>query len=187
MVHTINNNLYMPKHFAVVGSHCTGKTTVFNEIRKEYKQQFVFFPEYIEELKTLGVQFNEDGTDVTQIIATNLCLKQFYQEKTFSDRCLLDVLVYSIYLNKQNKLSDRTMQIIQNFWDKYKYFYTSLFYIPIEIEVENNGVRSTDETFRNEIDLIFQRIISEEDIPIYVISGNLQQRVTKIKDVLNGI
>ena len=60
---------------------------------------------------------------------------------------------------ERGKVSLETLNKVRAAMDKLLYNYDMLFYLPIEFEVEDDGVRSVSDSFRNEIDAKFKAIV----------------------------
>src|SRR5690606_36456605 len=78
-----------------------------------------------------------------------------------SDRSVLDCLVYAIWLNKQGKVSSACVEEIRKAYQYTHWRYDYQFYTPIEFSIQEDGVRSLDESFRNGIAEIFEGIMDQ--------------------------
>jgi len=58
--------------------------------------------------------------------------------------------------------------------------YDHLFYIRPEFDIVDDGVRSTDLQFRDEIVDIFEGLISEIPRPVSVLTGSVRDRVEQV-------
>ena len=103
-----------------------------------------------------------------------------------TDRTSLDGLVYSRYLFKHNKISDKTMRLVNDIfsrtWDQYEH----VFYIEPEFEIVDDGVRSTDNQFRDEIAELFQTTIEKRALTMRRVKGTVRNRVNTIMNYMEG-
>lgn len=181
-------------HVAIIGSHCTGKTTLFNALKKVYPD-YVFIDEYIKTLQEMNVPFNETCNDMTQYIASDLCIDALHNENFISDRCLFDVLVYSTYLYKNNVISETCFEEIRNRWFSYNLNYDIFFYArPLQDFVEDNGIRSTDKEFQKGVQEIFEQFLFDKDYDwlfdykgpkIYKLPEGFEERLIFVKEKID--
>jgi ABC-type antimicrobial peptide transport system ATPase subunit len=61
-----------------------------------------------------------------------------------------------------------------------------VFYIEPEFGIADDGIRSIDIKFRNEIAELFDNIIEKEKLSVRRVSGSVRTRVTTIIDMLEG-
>ena len=64
--------------------------------------------------------------------------------------------------------------------------YDKIFYLIPEFDIEDDGVRSTDIDFRNEIVTIFNEYIIECEIPVIQLTGSVDNRVSLIVEELKN-
>lgn len=181
-------------HVAIIGSHCTGKTTLLNALKKEFPD-YIFVDEYIKTLQDMSVPFNEVCTDMTQYIASDICIDAFKHKNFISDRSLLDVLAYSRYLCEKNVISKECYDEIRLRWEAHNIDYDILFYAkPLKQEIENNGIRSTDQEFQKGVQDIFEQFLfyeeyqwlyDEERQEVYQLPNDLDERIKFVKEKID--
>lgn len=171
------------------GAQGTGKTTVLKEFEN---RGLNVITEVVRELAKTGVKINKDGDEKgqTKIFKT-------YKEKLstsdingyISDRCMVDVVAYSMYLAEQGKVSDEFVQKQMKQLIKFKNENPDIAYcyFPIEFDVVADGVRDTDEEFRAAIAHNIIAVMQEADIHPIIIKGAVEERVTKVNRVINWI
>lgn len=59
-------------------------------------------------------------------------------------------------------------------------------YFPIEFPVVDDGVRSTDEEFRAEIDFLIKTFLDSAEIKYHTITGTVEERIAKVDSILNS-
>ena len=172
----------------ITGAQSVGKTTLLNALRSEKGLLgFTVCDEVTRRVKGYGLPINEDGTDVTQqLIMQEHIVNVFMYDNMITDRTALDGLVYTSYLHRTGKVSIETLIKVRNIfkkvWPKYDY----VFYIEPEFGIVDDGIRSVDIKFRNEIAELFETIIEKEKLSVIRVSGSVRTRVTTIIDMLEG-
>ena len=89
----------------------------------------------------------------------------------------MDLVVYSKFMKNINP---RTFSYIEDTWNRVKKEYTHYVYFPIEFESVDDGVRSIDEKWRNDIDLEFQCVLDGVRKPYLTVTGSPMPRLEQI-------
>lgn len=172
----------------ITGAQSVGKTTLLNALRSEkLLSSFQVCDEVTRRVKSYGIPINESGTDITQRLIMN---EHIYNVTMFdnmiTDRTALDGLVYTTYLHKKQKVSSDTLNHVHAVFKKIWPLYSYVFYIEPEFDIVNDGVRSVDVLFRDEIDETFKHIISREKLSLIRVGGSVRNRVDTIIRILEG-
>lgn len=170
---------------AFTGAQGTGKTTILKEFESQGKNVIT---EVVRNLSKNGVKINKDGGDADQkkIFSTYKKQLSVKDDKGYiSDRCLIDVFAYTLYLAQHNKVSK---EIVNSQFKALKKFVSDnpdiiYCYFPIEFAVEDDGVRSLDEEYRKEIDNNIKSILSMLQIPFVIVKGTVRERVNIVNNV----
>lgn len=172
----------------IAGAQSVGKTTLLNALRSErHLKGFAICDEVTRRVKSYGLPINEDGTNVTQrLIMQEHIVNVFMYDDMITDRTVLDGLVYSSYLYKKNKIDAATMKFVRSVYNKVRPQYDHLFYISPEFDIVDDGERSVDVQFRNEIVETFESFIAKENITVIRIKGSVRERVNTIINILEG-
>lgn len=170
----------------ISGAQSVGKTTLLNALRSELVfKDYAICNEVTRRVREYGFRINENGDDLTQrLIMQEHIVNVFMHDNMITDRTALDGLVYTEYLFKKNKVKASTVRYARDICAKVQPQYDLFFYIKPEFEIEDDGVRSTDVEFRDEIVNVFD--ILRVDVPHIVISGSVRERVQQIMDVYNS-
>ena len=172
----------MIKRIALVGASSTGKTTVY-ELLKNKLPKYEFINESTRTVGSYGFPINEKGTDATQLAISSFHLEALLQPyNQVLDRCYMDVLVYSKFMNK---IKPRTNNYREDIWNRKKNEYTHYIYFPIEFESVDDGVRSVNEDWRKEVDSEFKAVLEGVRQPYLTITGSPMQRVEQILNFIN--
>lgn len=175
---------------ALCGPHGSGKTTLLQDLKESNALSNVtFLPEITRLIKAKGYSINEHGANETQLLVLSAHIQNLLYEKNFIvDRCLVDGYVYTHYLYEKNLVSkevdDFAAFLLKTYISKYEY----IFYIPAEFQLVDDKTRSQDLEFYEKVKELFK--ITIEDLrdcaKITTITGSREQRVNKIKEILNG-
>jgi len=174
------------------GAQSTGKTTLLNkckDVHKDYK--------FVDEVtryvrRTYDVKINEIGGTETQlyILAEHIKNHLRADENLILDRCILDGYVYTKYQVNQGKVSHSVLDAFNGVYnvlmDKLDYiFYTD----PSDVKLIDDGERSTDFKFRDNIielfeDLITYKMASKNKEKIVRLKGTVERRMQTIEKYL---
>ena len=167
----------MIKRVALVGASSTGKTTVY-ELLKNKLPKYEFINESTRTVGSYGFPINEVGTSETQLAISSFHLEALLKPgNVVLDRCYMDLLVYS---NFMDKISKEAHNYIEDTWNRVKNEYTHYIYFPIEFKSVDDGVRSVNEDWREKIDKEFQLLLEGVRKPYLTVTGSPLQRVEQI-------
>jgi len=169
---------------AFTGAQSTGKTTLLNEV-KYILPDYSFIDEITRSVVSDDIKINEGGTDKTQMLIMKSHFKNSLISNTVMDRCALDGVVYTRYLYNRGQVTEEMMDYAEQVFESIIDTYTHIFYLVPEFDIVDDGVRSIDIDFRNQVVDLFNKYIEECEVPIIRITGNLQERVTQIKEAIN--
>jgi nicotinamide riboside kinase len=164
------------------GSQSVGKTTLVNALKElpEFKD-YHFATERSKYLRDLGIPLNTDSTLKGQtIFLAERCTELMYNN-VITDRTVIDVMAFTLNANSINIIDKAGFEMYaQCLLNEYDY----IFYIsPEGVEIEDNGVRTTDPIYRNQIDQTIQQILRmyRDKIKSYKeIKGSTQERIEAI-------
>ena len=175
------------------GEQSTGKTTLLNECKQKYKD-YKFVDEVTRLVKrAYGVNINEVGDTNTQlyILAEHIKNHLLPGENLILDRCILDGYVYTKYQVNNGKVSQTILDafnaVFNNLLDRIDIvFYTD----PSDVDLIDDGERSADIKFRDDIIEIFESIIQYRLSPknkekIVRLKGTVEERMKIIDKYLN--
>jgi predicted ATPase len=187
------------------GAQSTGKTTLINECSKFpitstecLDSKWCIVPEVTRLVRrNFNVNINEAGNDDTQllILAQHLANTHVFKDKNvIMDRCVVDGLVYTRYLYSQDKVSYDVKAHAEFMFDKlisklHVIFYTS----PEDIPLEDDGERSVDIAFRDNIIAEFEDILyyieqQYGNMPVVVrLKGSIQERIEQVREMMIDI
>jgi hypothetical protein len=176
------------------GAQSTGKTTLLNECKKVYSD-YKFVDEVTRYVRrTYDVKINEIGGTETQLYILAEHIKNHLRSDAdlILDRCILDGYVYTKYQVVNGKVSN---QVLHAFNGVYALLMNKLDYIfytdPADVKLIDDGERSMDYKFREDIIAMFEDLIIYKMSPvnrdkIVRLSGTVDERMEIIGEYLNG-
>ncbi|MEI6271477.1 MAG: ATP-binding protein [Chloroflexota bacterium] len=190
---------------ALTGTTSIGKSTLINDFIKNWRNYGTPQETYRDILKQKNLKHSSQSSEETQQIVLEFLLKQLEtyskEPNVIFDRCPLDNLAYTSWLNLKGKASDKFLDETRIAVRESMRKLDIIFYLPITtaglVPIVNDGFRDIDPIMREEVDNIFKamqiswhsgdgRIAPENDSPALIeIYGNPQQRIEMIKLYLN--
>lgn len=178
-----------------VGTHSTGKTTLLNHLKEldQFKDYFIN-TNISRSLSERGFDINRDSNDSTQIALASININNIINnDKSISDRTLIDMCAYSKYQFNNNKLNEYTYLLIKNLTkimiDNY---YDIVFWIKPEFELVPDNIRDSDPKYRDDIANIIEELINElalnhQYCKLFVLSGSVEQRIKQIHEAIDFV
>lgn len=171
---------------AIAGAQSTGKSTLLNALKQEYSN-IQFIEEITRELKAQGYKINEDGNDDTQIQIMNLHKKySTLSEDAIYDRCALDGIVYTQYLYDNGNISEEVYQTSLEIFEEIINRYDKICYLKPEFDIVDDGERSTNKSFRDDIVDLFEQYIDMYNLDVIVLTGSVEERIRQFKEVFDA-
>ncbi len=169
------------------GTVSVGKTTLVNALKElpEFAE-YEFRTERSKYLRDLGIPLNTDSTLKGQIIFLAERSSELFIENMITDRTIIDVMAFtrlakSIPYFMADDLNDAVSHLLRE--------YDYIFYVsPEGVELEDNGVRTIDSTYRMEVDKEIQNLIIRHKPKFRnyeELSGTTEERIQKIKQVMS--
>ena len=170
----------------ISGAHSMGKTTLVNTLEThDAFKSFQFKTGLTRDLQKAGLSINEGGDDVTQLFVMS---KHYANSKiegdVILDRCALDGFAYSSVILRDYK--DRTfLDALGTIGRKCFQRYDYIFYVRPELKLENDGVRTIDPIFFENIVQSFNYWLNAiktftNPVPVVEVYGSVEQRVNQI-------
>jgi nicotinamide riboside kinase len=168
------------------GTMSVGKTTLVNALKElpEFKE-YEFRTERSKYLRDLGIPLNTDSTVKGQFVFLAERASELFHDNIITDRTVIDVMAFTrLAKSIPYYIADEICQSASHLIREYDYiFYVS----PKGVEIEDNGVRTTDAEYRNEVDKEIRQILnkySQRNQRIVKLKGSTEERIEKIKQTL---
>lgn len=168
------------------GTQSVGKTTLVNALKQtEEFKGYNFRTERSKYLMDQGIPLNNDSTLKGQCVFLAERSMELMCDNIITDRTIIDVMAFADSSTSMNSTEkSHFMMLSHNLISEYDY----IFYIsPKGIDVEDNGVRTTDVEYRHKIDLSIKSIIDcySSKIKNYnTLTGSTEERIQQIKEIV---
>ena len=168
------------------GTMSVGKTTLVKALKKvpEFKN-YSFATERSKYLNDLGIPLNTDSTLKGQTVFLAERCAELMKQNIVTDRTVFDVMAFTL---NAKSIAHQDKDIFENYAKEIIREYDYIFYIsPHGIPIEDNGVRETDEHYRDLIDFTITTLIKRYGHManrIETIKGSTEDRVKQILSYL---
>lgn len=168
---------------AITGAHSTGKSTLLEELRRLPElNNYKFKKENVREIADLGFKVNEESDLRTAKKFYELNCLLFDDNNIVTDRYILDSYVYASVIHTVEEFKELRNMYYSSI-DKF-YEPDIVFYIKPEFEIKDDGFRSTDKKFRDDVSKAFDLIIKDLSIPHYILSGSVEERAKQAQKII---
>lgn len=173
----------------ISGAQSVGKTTLLNALRSEKCfKDYIIRNEVTRTIRSYGIDINENGSDVSQLL---IMKEHIYNLVMFpdmlTDRTSLDGIVYTHWLHQKGRVTNECFEECLQVFETTRGMYDYMFYINPEFPIENDGVRSADPIWQNEIVEIFKHYLMAYNMPTIIVSGSVRERVNIILKTIGEI
>tara|TARA_B100001287_G_scaffold32126_1_gene22939 strand:+ start:1316 stop:1846 length:531 start_codon:yes stop_codon:yes gene_type:complete len=164
------------------GTMSVGKTTLVNALEKlDQFKDYKFATERSEYLMNLGIPLNTDSTLKGQTVFLAERCAELMHNKVITDRTILDVMAFTM---NAGSIDYKDKEAFEEYAIEFLREYDYIFYIsPDGIPIEDNGIRETDEHYRDLIDFTITTLIkrySHRIQNIEMIKGSTEERIEQI-------
>jgi GTPase SAR1 family protein len=167
------------------GTVSVGKTTLVNALKElEQFKNYQTATERSKYLMELGIPLNTDSTLPGQFVFMAERASELLQENIITDRTVYDVCAFtfsakSIDFSQKRTFVEAAVPLVK--------MYDIIFYVsPEGVNIEDNGIRTTDPDYRTKIDMVIQAMLNEYPPNRLVkISGTTEERIQQIKEALS--
>ena len=175
------------------GAQSTGKSTMLNMCCNHPAfRKYHCVPEVTRKVKREhNLDINEQGDDVTQLFILREHLHNHYLKgDALLDRCIVDGAVYTQYLYETGKVKGWVYRYAIELFNLLIPQLDVIFYThPDDVELVDDGERSVDVHFRNEIILGMKHFINLErcEGKVVTLSGTPEERMKTILTTINNL
>ena len=168
------------------GTMSVGKTTLVKALKNTPEfHMYNFATERSKYLNDLGIPLNTDSTLKGQTVFLAERCAELMNNDIITDRTVIDVMAFTL---NAKSIGHQDKDIFENYAKEFIREYDYIFYIsPHGIPIEDNGVRETDEHYRDLIDFTITTLIKRYGHManrIETIKGSTEDRVKQILSYL---
>jgi nicotinamide riboside kinase len=164
----------------LTGTMSVGKTTLANALGEldPFKDHSVY-TERSKYLRDLGIPLNTESTLNGQFVFLAERASELLHSNIIADRTIWDVCAFTLSSKSISDFDKRTFieaaMMLRNQYDLVVYV------SPVGVEVEDNGIRTTDLDYRRKIDEVIKMSLVEF-IPnkLIMVEGTTEQRISTI-------
>ena len=170
------------------GTMSVGKTTLVNALKKlDQFKDYNFATERSKYLSDLGIPLNTDSTLKGQTVFLAERCAELMHKDIITDRTIIDVMAFTM---NAKSIDYKDKEAFEKYAIEFLREYDYVFYIsPEGIPIEDNGVRETDEYYRDIIDFSITTLIKRYGHRINnveVIKGSTEERIEQILKFLGS-
>ena len=136
------------------GAQSTGKSTLLSRMVNDSRfRKCSFVKEVTRKVARQGVQINDKGNNLTQLLIINEHINNHLLKGcNVLDRCIIDGLIYTEWLYRQDKVDKWVFEYAQNVHDMLIDKVDVVLYTdPSDVPLVDDGERSVNNQFRQDI------------------------------------
>jgi GTPase SAR1 family protein len=169
----------------LTGTMSVGKTSLVNALSKlKQFKGYKFITERSQHLMSLGIPLNTDSTLKGQTVFLAERCGELMHDNIITDRTIIDVMAFTL---NAKSISHQDKEAFETYASEFVREYDYIFYIsPYGLEIEDNGIRTTDEHYRDLIDFTITTLIKKYGHragKIQIISGSTEERIQQILNI----
>jgi thymidylate kinase len=174
--------------YALTGSHGVGKTSIINGLEDFLIDKGIACltnSSKARNVKKIGFDINDNASDASELLIASNHISNFSSDNWFADRCIIDTYAYAYYnLNEKKSITKETFDAIDYMAKTFIGLYSTIFYIPIEFKMVEDGIRKNDEEYRKKIDTIIKLNIMHHNSNVITLTGSIDERIEQVKAIL---
>jgi len=157
-----------------------GKTTLAKALGEldQFKDYYVA-TERSKYLRDLGIPLNTDSTLRGQFVFLAERASELLRDNVLTDRTIWDVCAFTLGATSISEFDKR--DFVQSAMNLRNYYDLVVYVSPVGVEVEDNGVRTTDLEYRAKIDNVIKLSLGEfKPTKLITVEGTTEQRIATI-------
>ena len=166
------------------GTVSVGKTTLVNALKElpEFAN-YEIATERSKYLRDQGIALNSDSTIKGQLVFAAERSLELMKENIITDRTVYDVSAFTL---SAKSIEWWVIETFVNILMQLRKEYDVIIYVsPEGIEIEDNGVRTTNSEYRDKIDNVIKEMLVEfPPVKLIEVKGSNEERIASIKQVL---
>ena len=167
----------------LTGTMSVGKTTLVKALSEiEQFKGYTCTTERSQYLSSLGIPLNHATTIEGQTIFLAERVTELMQDCLITDRTIIDVMAFTHCAKRVSYIDgDAFADYASRFVRQYDY----IFYIsPEGMDIEDNGVRETDATYRAEIDNEIKKLLNKYRPIHFELKGTTNERINQMMNII---
>ena len=167
----------------LTGTMSVGKTTLVKALSEiEQFKGYTCTTERSQYLSSLGIPLNHATTIEGQTIFLAERVTELMQDCLITDRTIIDVMAFT---NCAKRVSYIDGDAFANYASRFVRQYDYIFYIsPEGMDIEDNGVRETDATYRAEIDKEIKKLLNKYRPIYFELKGTTNERINQMMNII---
>lgn len=164
----------------LTGTVSVGKTTLAKALGElEQFKDYIIQTERSKYLSNLGIPLNTDSTLPGQFIFLAERSSELLQPNIITDRTIWDVCSFTLSAKSISDYEKRTF--VESAMNLKDYYDLVIYVSPRGVNVEDNGVRTTDLSYRIKIDKAIQMALEEyKPKKLISVEGTTEERIATI-------
>ncbi len=166
------------------GTVSVGKTTLVNALKElpEFAN-YEIATERSKYLRDQGIALNSDSTFKGQLVFAAERSLELMKENIITDRTVYDVSAFTLSAKSIEWWVRETF--VQLIMQLHKEYDVIIYVSPEGIEIEDNGVRTTNSEYRDKIDEVIKEMLVEwTPVKLIEVKGTTEERINKIKETI---
>ena len=162
------------------GTISVGKTTLVNALKQlDQFKDYETATERSKYLRDQGISLNTDSTLKGQLVFAAERSIELMKPNIITDRTIYDVCAFTLSAKSIGWFEKRQFtDLLMSLRDEYD---TIIYVSPEGVEIEDNGVRTTDAEYRKNIDITIQEMLIEyPPKKLIKIQGSTEERINTI-------
>ena len=167
----------------LTGTMSVGKTTLVKALSEiEQFKGYTCTTERSQYLSSLGIPLNHATTIEGQTIFLAERVTELMQDCLITDRTIIDVMAFT---NCAKRVSYIDGDAFTDYASRFVRQYDYIFYIsPDGMDIEDNGVRETDATYRAEIDKEIKKLLNKYRPIYFELKGTTNERINQMMNII---
>ena len=167
------------------GTISVGKTTLVNALKQlEQFKDYDVATERSKYLRDQGISLNTDSTLKGQLVFAAERSIELMKPNIITDRTVYDVCAFTLSAHSIDWVDKRYfVELLMSLRNEYDLI---VYVSPDGVDIEDNGVRITDATYRDKIDFVISEMLVEyKPNNLLTIKGTTEERIAAIISHLN--
>jgi nicotinamide riboside kinase len=165
----------------LTGTVSVGKSTLVKELAKlpQFKDYHIATERSKYLRDSLNIPLNTDSTNKGQFVFIAERSIELMQENLITDRSVWDVCAFTL---SASSISWEDKELLVNTFMTLRNEYDIIFYVnPYGVEIEDNGIRTIEPTYREKIDFTIRETLKEyPPRKLVEIQGSTESRIEEI-------